>query len=140
MGNGVKIYSRKYIAPEETWLIVAYGTRYRFQHIIGFHKISKSRLNAPTIGPQSSVPDMVLDTKAEILGISVSSESDILYIHVYGILDCNTLQIKDKPDVVKTNNDYFVIKKINLRTFEEIGILSFSKDLSGVQSAAKNFQ
>lgn len=90
-----------------------------------------------TQNAQSSEPDRVLEINAEIVGMSVSPDQDILYVHMYGILDINSYEISAKPDIVKTNDDYYVIKKINLLTLDTIGIVSFAKDLCEVQRASK---
>lgn len=117
----------------QPWAVFAFGKTDKCVHKIGFHQLTRERLKNDAV---STEPDYELDMKGEIVGMSVSPDQGILYVHVYGIFDVETQELRLKENHAKTNEDYHVIKKISLHKLQEISCLSYYKDMSEVYKAA----
>ena len=122
-----------FVQSSQPWAVFAFGKTDKFAHKLGFHHLTSERLKKDIV---SAKPDYELDMKGEIAGMSVSPDQDILYVHVYGIFDAKTQELRLKQNSVKTDEDYHVIKKINLRSLQEISTLSYYKDMSEVYKAS----
>lgn len=142
-GNGVQTYSKKTLSKDtsymsdnlmcgETLIVFAYGTGFHQFQNIGFHQITMDRFESDSY---STEPDTMLEMNAEIIGMAISQKDELLYVHVHGNLDTTKYKsnLPEKKTHAKKENEYYVIRIINLQTFDEIGILDYYQDLPDPQ-------
>lgn len=110
----------------EPWVIFTFGKSDELVNKIGFLQLTFERLEKDSV---SSEPDYELDMKGQITGVAVSPDQETLFVLVHGYFDISTQEITpiDEFDLDITGDDYNVIKRINLNTFQEVGIHSFYK-------------
>ena len=74
--------------------------------------------------------------KGQIIGLSVTPDQESLFVLVVGSFDVSKQELRPKFDDEITSDEYYVIKKIDLNTFQDIGIYSFYKTSNNRQQAA----
>ena len=118
---------------DEPWAIFTFGKTDLLVNKIGFHQLSLERLENDSI---SIKPDHELDMKGQIIGLSVTPDQEYLFVLVIGSFDVSKQELRTKLDDEVTNDEYYVIKKIDLNAFQDIGVCSFYKTKNEKQQAA----
>ena len=147
-GNELSIFSRQQKTPEDendkmilekdcvsststisqqTWAVFSFGKSDLYANTIGFHQLSLERLKKESLSSITK-PDYELDMKGEIVAMSISPDQETLFVNVRGTFDTEALEFQSKQNDQKKSDDYFVIKKIHLNTFQDVGHFTFYKD------------
>ena len=110
---------------KQPWAVFSVGKSDLYVDRIGFHQLSQERLKKDGVATK---PDYELDMKGEIVAMSISPDKEILFVNVRGMFDIEALELQSKQNNLKECDAYFVIKMINLNTFQDIGHFTFYKD------------